>query len=547
MNIDVAALLAPVSDSAPAGEEARSTESYDLVSSEIDKMTSLSGAAPVDWHLVAQHGADVLRSQSKDFMMAAWVSTAWMENHGLRGLKAGLELHAGLVDTYWETAFPPLKRLRGRRNALAWWLERASNWLDNNTPPPVEADTHTAMVDAATRLDQGLADRDPDAPPLGAFLRQVKQLDVIEEAVIEAVPAGSELEAGAEPGSDAGGSHTRPVDAIAASTASTTGASMSTSRIAPANFSHDQELATLDDIIDVLEPVTQYLSQIGSALLEVDRFQPLLIDIIRFAARSTLLSPPPATGGRTALMAPPSAIMDAFATICGAGNAEGIIGFCESRIATFPFWLDLDYHAARAYAMLGEAGAPMQKAVIKNTLSFVDRMPGLEDLSFSDGTPFASEETRQWLEECRSQGNGADPDDSFSIVQAQARAAANDGRHDDAMQLYQSLIQGTYSGRDQFRARIALIELLMAAYGDLDPMPLAQPLLDDCIDRKLAAWEPALAAQAWQTVLKACRQALANPQISQDIERRQRYQTIREETLRQLARVDFPTATRFLQ
>ncbi|NLC35911.1 MAG: hypothetical protein GX772_05620, partial [Alcaligenaceae bacterium] len=91
MSLDIANLLAPISESAPAGDEARSTDEYERVSGEIDKMTNMSGSAIVDWSLVAQQGADILRAQSKDFMLAAWVSAAWTELRGLDGLKAGLE------------------------------------------------------------------------------------------------------------------------------------------------------------------------------------------------------------------------------------------------------------------------------------------------------------------------------------------------------------------------------------------------------------------------------------------------------------------------
>src|SRR5690606_42133895 len=95
--IDIAALLAPISAAAPAGEEARSTDEYDLLSSELDKLTNISAATPIDWGLVAQNGANILATQSNGFMLAAWVSAASVERHGAQGLKAGQQLHAGLI------------------------------------------------------------------------------------------------------------------------------------------------------------------------------------------------------------------------------------------------------------------------------------------------------------------------------------------------------------------------------------------------------------------------------------------------------------------
>lgn len=557
--IDIAALLAPISAAAPAGEEARSTDEYDLVSSELDKLTNISAATPIDWGLVAQHGANILATQSKDFMLAAWVSAAWMERHGIQGLQAGLELHAGLIEQYWQNGFPPLKRLRGRRNALTWWLERAQTWLENNPPPPLEAANHTAMVDAATRIDQGLAENDPESPPLSTFVRQLKNLDVLPEVEDAAAADAGGAQAQNEPNSsegvaDAGAAATSPTaaggrqEAGAAAPAAGNGnpapARPPSAPIPAASFAPVQDLGSLNDITAALQPVTEHLAHIGSALLEINRFQPLLIEINRFAARATILELPSSNGGNTPLMPPPVAIADAFSTITGSGNAEGIVAFCESRIAAFPFWLDLDRESARGYGMLGEQGAAMRKAVIKNVLAFVERLPGVELLNFSDGTPFAGEETRQWLAECRAAQGGGGAQDAFGALHAQAQAAANDGRHDEAMQLYQSFIQDTRNRRDQFRARTALAELLLNAHGDLDPMPLVQPLIDDCTANGLAEWEPELIARAWQTIIKACRQALAQPDINTEAERRLQYQQLRQHALQQLARVDFPSATR---
>lgn len=551
MTIDITTMLAPVSDATPAGEEARSSETYEAVAAEIEKLTSLSGAAPIEWGLVEQQGTNILRSQSKDFMLAAWVSAAWTERHGIDGLRAGLELHAGLIESYWDTGFPPLKRLRGRRNALSWWVERATQWLETHELEPLPADMHETMVQAAGRIDAGLAEKDPDSPPLANFIRQIKGLDVIAPTPEADAPQ-------ATPGSVPGDQQTPPVAQAAsannaAARASTLPApagnppkpstTASTTLQAPSTSLPDQ-ISSLDDIIGALNPVMDYLGHVSSALMALDRFHPLVIEISRFAARAALLELPRSNGGATALMPPPVAIADAFQAICNAGNADGMIEFCESRILAFPFWLDLDRQSARGFGMLGEPGARMRKAVIKNALSFTERLPGIELLTFSDGTPFAAEETRQWLQECRAEQSGSAATDAFGQTQQQAQHAVAEGRHDQAIGLYQAAIQSTSTGRDQFRARIALADLFIAVHADADPVPLVQPLVTDCQQYSLGAWEPELASKAWQTVLKACRQALAGTATRDDASRRERYMLLQEQALNQLARVDFAAASR---
>ena len=195
--------------------------------------------------------------------------------------------------------------------------------------------------------------------------------------------------------------------------------------------------------------------------------------------------------------------------------------------------------------MMGEKGARMRRAIVKDVLAFTERLPELEHLTFSDGMPFASDDTRQWLSDCRASGSGAAANDPFEKTQKEARDATNNGQHEQAMQFYQDLLQSTFSGRDQFRTRIALLDLFMSANASADPMPLAQPIFHDCKTMNLPQWEPTLAGNALQTVLKACKQALSSPNVIDDPTRRENYQGLQQETLQLLARIDFPAASRF--
>lgn len=541
----IATLLTPISDASPAGSEARSSDAYEVVASEMEKLTSLSATAPIDWALVEKQGSELLATQSKDFMLAAWVSAAWVERHGIDGLLAGIELHAHYIEHYWETGFPPLKRIRGRRNALTWWVERSTAWLSNQTLPPLEPQTWTALVEAAEKIDRTLSDKDPEGPVLSSFVRQLKSLDVIEQAAVpeaadEPAPAPmSEQGQAVQPNANPVAREPSTASVAPPAPSQTASISIPTLPVTP------QNLASIDDIINALGPVNQALGQLGAALMAVDRFNPLAIEMNRFAARSTLIQSPPDQQGATALMPPPVAIMDAYQIVCGTGNADGIIEFCESRLPTFPFWLDLDYQSARGFAMLEARGAPMRQAIIKNVLAFLERLPGIEHLTFSDGTPFASNETQQWLDECRAQQAGNAGGDGADNAFDRAKEIAQTGKAGEAMSIYHDLSRQTSARRDQFRARIAMAELFISTRGDADPIPYVQALADDCQHYHLADWEPELAAQAWKTILDACRQVIASPTLRDDPTKHARYHQLHEQALQQLATIDFPAAMRY--
>ena len=93
MTIDTESLLLPISGPNPGGTDIRSGEEYDGLTAEIDKMSSPSSTGQIDWLKVETTASRLLAQQSKDFMLAAWLSAAWMQSRGIEGLAAGLRVH----------------------------------------------------------------------------------------------------------------------------------------------------------------------------------------------------------------------------------------------------------------------------------------------------------------------------------------------------------------------------------------------------------------------------------------------------------------------
>jgi type VI secretion system protein ImpA len=59
-----------------------------------------------DWSLVASLCSQTLGERSKDLQIAAWLSEAWIHLHQVDGLRAGVRLIKGLLDTYWDGVHP---------------------------------------------------------------------------------------------------------------------------------------------------------------------------------------------------------------------------------------------------------------------------------------------------------------------------------------------------------------------------------------------------------------------------------------------------------
>ena len=249
-------------------------------------------------------------------------------------------------------------------------------------------------------------------------------------------------------------------------------------------------------------------------------------------------------GQATLIAAPPMAEVQSFETVCGAGNPQGVASFCEGRLATYPFWLDLDRQSALAYGAMGPAAANMRSAVIDEVLAFVKRLPGVERLTFSDGTPFADEATKAWLATCQAERSGGGPTDKFSEAKKQANESVGLGDSDAAVAALQDFLSHTRSGRDQFRARVALAELALGLKKDLDVQPLIDPLLEECERLNLTYWEPELALLAWSLKLRAARAVAKQLEDTADLDKIAVSQSVVQLALKKVSMLDFGEAMR---
>jgi type VI secretion system protein ImpA len=79
-----------------------------------------------DWSQVAALCRQTLGERSKDLQIAAWLTEAWIHLHQVDGLRAGVRLIKGLLDTYWDGVHP-LQSEDGDYDArvapLAWMNE----------------------------------------------------------------------------------------------------------------------------------------------------------------------------------------------------------------------------------------------------------------------------------------------------------------------------------------------------------------------------------------------------------------------------------------
>jgi len=208
--------------------------------------------------------------------------------------------------------------------------------------------------------------------------------------------------------------------------------------------------------------------------------------------------------------APDKLIMDSIVRQLESRDFVGALQAAESRVNQYLFWLDLSRLSAEALDGLGGDFRFAKLAVEAETALFAKRLPGIEAMMFSDGTPFADNGTKSWLRSLNrddsvglSVGGGAEADSTK--VFAEASKLAKDKKIYDAVSVLQNSLYNTPTGRERFMLRLGMVRLLT----DVDQSALArahvEEILENIKEYRLEQWEPELALDGLRTAYESLR------------------------------------------
>ena len=532
----------PIPGADPAGENARYDPSYDALTEEVGKMET-GGPTAVDWPKVAEMSGALLRDKTKDILVASYLAYALQRTEGVPGLAVGLGVLANLVETYWETGFPPLKRERARVGAVEWLAERVGPALTDLQVDEGNAAQIMAAFEAVDRLDRALDEKTTKSQAnLSEMLRPLRERNRDAEFV-ESERAAREAAAAAplpEP------APTAPSETAAVAETPTAGEAPAVSDASPPPSPASsappppEPAAAPAPVTAPPAPATATPASAGGPAPAVEaapdlagvsgpEFERAVREFrsgaLKFArglraanasdARSYALqrvvswlavhNSPPAANGATQLPEPPADDVSRLKSLADAGNHEAMIGACEEMTATHLFWLDPHRHLSTALAALGHQDA--RAAVDTQVAAFVSRFPDVVTLSFQSGKPFADETTRFWVDEISPSkaggdagvGEGSPANDAL----AEARNLVLGGKPGEAAALFTEGRRSAEGGRARLLWDLAKTRFCLdAGYG-----PAAASLalsMDEAVKaHDLEAWEPRLCEEITLTALRA--------------------------------------------
>lgn len=126
--IDFEAIMQPISEEAPSGENLQYSGLYDEIRESRRADENLSQGQwqielkIADYRQVIILALPALERQTKDLQIGVWLSEALVKEYGFAGLRDSLKMLSGLQENFWETLFPEIDEgdMEGRANAVEW-------------------------------------------------------------------------------------------------------------------------------------------------------------------------------------------------------------------------------------------------------------------------------------------------------------------------------------------------------------------------------------------------------------------------------------------
>ncbi len=550
----------PIPGDAPAGIEARYEPEYTVLLEEIDKLTSLNRSEICNWQVVCDMGVNLLQNKTKDFQVACYTANALSRLRGFLGMADGAKLLCELIRNYWDNGFPVLKRMRRRENAFSWWkdctealIHTALEETASNTPYPAKtiAELRQNIVELDTELSQVL----PDFPSLHQIIENIDRLPVLEEKAeqkaAEQENTGQEqaeaLQERAQARSEEASSNTAPAneptndlanapinapvnepekiqDADAVQPAA---ADIKEEKAVPSQNAgvavqattqaHQAQATEQEDVPSLAAPVfastlaenmtafSSYALQLADMALKANNTDPFGWQLSRMAMWGRIRQLPPAQGRQTSLPAPPTELREALQLQITTGNYLNAAMTAENLFLSNIWWLDIQYLQATALEHCGPDYASVLSAVTGQLRIFLNRLPGIQELTFIDGTPFATYSTREWLNALQNSKVAHHKGSPAQKSIAQARKLFLDGQHKSAMDVLDQELNRSNRNMDKLELRLEQCRLLIQGRQWLGATALADQLFGFYKKLRLGEWSMNMgmdvlnvARRAWQ-------------------------------------------------
>ncbi len=477
----------PVSSQSPAGETIDFDDQFEQLKNEMHKLDSVAQTS-VDWNKVVGLSSALL-GKSKTFSVGAYLCLGLMETKSYTGLAAGLEICRDLVKNFWESGFPPPARIKGRIEPFAWLSERGGKAVEKQRGNSADLESVkksiTLLEELSGLLRERLANNHPGFGDLSRALNE----------------RASGLEVKARPQPPPSTSHTPAASG------------------AESGELFPGEIKTAEEVEKVFPKLQQALRQIADVWRSADPTDPRPYHLSRAAFWGDIAELPASEEAQTTVPTIGGDLAERWESLLSEQEFAALLEAAESYFGETLFWLDLHRYVVKAMDGLGSEYTRARAAILGELKNFFNRFPGVLELKFADGQPFASDETRKWIQTEVLRGTAPSAPEpaarSASAVSEKlaetvkkAGELAKKKKLGEALNLFQEGIRTGGEKRDRFIWRLGLARFCLFAKLPHLAIPHLEQLEREIGKHLLEDWEPRLSLEALTLLYQSYQRAL---------------------------------------
>ncbi|MCA3185672.1 MULTISPECIES: type VI secretion system protein TssA [unclassified Cupriavidus] len=456
--------LQPIRPDAPVGDDPGYDDDFIAIKEEVAKLSDINDT------VIVESSESLLKQNAKDVRLAVYYAYGRMRRDGAEGVASAFELLSALIDRFGDQLLPV--RAESRKAALEWLA--GATFTDRLDRVSGLTGTHLERTLSALALIQEQTAQWPAAgrPALHGLFRRF-------EGRIESPPSdnGAGQAAAAMPS-------------------------------APATTLAPGDVTSSRDLLDCARRMAQFLREQPEGYLAAYR-------LMRCVRWDTLTEVPPSeAGGKTRLVAPRAELRAQMKRLVLQKQWPQLLDRVEQAFAEGAnhFWLDLQYYAFTAQDHAGGHYAQVRDLLATDCALMLERLPGLAQLAFADGSPFADDTTLEWIASHATvrdiaHGESVSPvtvssaSTDWAETEAQAVEMAAQQSLDAALAWLQDL-PAPDGERDRFVRQLVMARVAERADRVDTALHLLAALDARATQFRLDAWEPSLAFEVKQQLLR---------------------------------------------
>ncbi|MNZ26895.1 hypothetical protein D3C78_441000 [compost metagenome] len=457
-----ARLLAPLPDGQVSGAVLADEPRWDYVETELVKLGSLAHGQ-VDLNAVAEACLGLLESRTKDMRVLAQLLRCLQHPAKATPMGAALSLLEAWIQAYWLLAWPG--NASQKQRLMVQIVKRFEGALPRVSESASAAEL-AQLLAQAEQLERVWLARCPDKgellDPLLMGLKRAQRQQV----------AQAEANAGVQPGSSA-----------AVATAAATG--MAGSMVLSGSTKGSG--VEIDSSNDRAWRQTQL--KVADLLIERQPEAAMGYRLRRHAIWAGITTPPMVARDNKTQLAPMSADMVDEYRAAMSSPDQGLWQRIEQSLTLAPYWFEGHRLSAEVAQRLGFAA--VARAIAEELDGFLQRLPALRDLAFSDGSPFLPPECGRWLQPVRGGGGG---EGASCLAEEIAQRHGEQGVA-AALALLDERMAQMKEPRDRFHAQLVQAELLAQEGMEALARQHYQHLWQEASRLGLSHWEPGLVSR----------------------------------------------------